>query len=96
MADIINKVDIDELKLKKKKELRTNQNKRFYEKIKEEHKEKMRNYYHEHIKTVYINLYIFNEDDTLNRNLLSEFDEAHKKCEENKKYKIKFINKNII
>ena len=46
-------------------------------------------------KTSYINLNTFNGDNTINRNIINEFDEAQKQCEQNNKYKIKFIIKTL-
>ncbi len=72
---------------------KSQQNKQYYEKIKEQHKIKMRQYYYDRIKLKFIDLYLYNNDGTLNRDIISQYDKANEEYNDSSLYKIRILNK---
>ena len=71
-----------------KKEAKKEINKQYYQKNKEQHKQKVLNSYHEKKKYEFINIEVQH-----NEEFLEEVKRALTLCNENEKLKIKFISK---
>ena len=89
--DNYNIMDITQQKQKRKET-----NKRYYDKVKEEHKARMLEQYYNNRKYEYIKLFLYNIDGTLNNNFIEEYNKAFIKCNEDQKYKIKVVQNNKI